>query len=96
MATTTCDDCGNQVSTAAIACPKCGAPRQSRAAAPGVVTTQQTGKQFKIAQLAGGLMVAAGVVACSATQSPVAGAWLSVLGAVVYLGARLGAWWSHG
>lgn len=29
MALTQCPECGNQVSTAAAACPKCGAPRQA-------------------------------------------------------------------
>lgn len=97
MALIQCPECATSISDLAAACPKCGAPVPRNTTTPtgAVVTTQQTGKRFKAAELVGALMVAGGVVACTA-QSTGAATFLLVVGLVVYLGARVGAWWSHG
>jgi MYXO-CTERM domain-containing protein len=83
----------------APACIQCGAPLpRPHADAAAVVTTEQTGKKFKGAQLAGVLMIIAGVVSCSSGPGgdPRATAWLWMGGVALYLGARVGAWWHHG
>jgi len=48
MALVKCPECGNQVSTAAIACPKCGAPIASQDMGTPLAAIQQTSKQPKI------------------------------------------------
>jgi hypothetical protein len=96
MSLTTCRDCGASISDMAPACIQCGAPLpRPHADAAAVVTTEQTGKKFKGAQLAGVLMIIAGVVSCSSGE-PRATGWLLVGGFFLYLGARVGAWWHHG
>ena len=99
MALIDCEECGAQVSDKAAACIKCGAPLNSTLTALGpaerVVTTQQTGKKYKGLQLLGAGMVCAGVVACTAKE-PGAASGLMLIGLIVFLGARIGAWWNHG
>jgi hypothetical protein len=99
MALIDCEECGVQVSDKAPACIKCGAPLNSTLTAlgpaAGIVTTQQTGKRYKGAQLIGAVMMCAGVISCSAHEPGVA-AGLTLVGLVVFLGARMGAWWNHG
>jgi len=96
MALIACTECNSQISDKAAACPKCGAPTSSK---KGVVTTQQTSKVFKIFQIVGVLMVIAGVVNCSGTPTggdPFGTVGLLLLGLVVFIGARIGAWWRNG
>jgi len=98
MALITCGDCGKDVSDKAPACPHCGAPlsRAIEAGGQPVLTTQQTAKKYKGAQLVGCAMLVAGlVVGCSSAQST-GGGLLGAAGLLVYLGARLLAWWEHG
>lgn len=95
MALVACLECNAHISDQAVACPHCGAPVRRTADAAGVVTTQQTAKRYKAAQLVGALCIAAGVVACTADQ-PGASFALIAVGFTVYLVARLRAWWSHG
>lgn len=89
MALTTCSECGTQISDKAAACPKCGAPRA------GVVTTQQTAKRFKGAQLLGAAVMSAGMVALVAGAAGW-GAGLMMAGLGIFLVARARAWWAHG
>lgn len=94
-----CPGCGQKVSAQAAACPSCGQPIAVRDGAR--VTTQQTGKGWKAAQLTGAAMMLAGLVGCMATMGGDAsgalwGLPLFLLGALVWIGARLGAWWHHG
>ena len=46
MALVKCPECGNQVSTAAPACPKCGAPIALQGIGAPLATIQQTSKQL--------------------------------------------------
>ena len=99
MALIECDECGAMVSDKASACVKCGAPLNTGmvplAKADGkVVTTQQTGKKYKALQLLGVVMILAGVVSCTAKETTVAVGLLAI-GLLVFLGARIGAWWHH-
>lgn len=91
MAAIVCPDCGNQVSGKAAACPTCGHPMRR----PGVVTTQQTAKRYKAAQLVGVLLCAAGTVSCvDRDVITMSALWTGGLG--IYAAARFAAWWSHG
>lgn len=93
-----CPGCGQKVSVQAAACPHCGQPIAQRDGAR--VTTQQTAKGWKAGQLTGAGLMLAGVVGCAAMMAePGAGLWgtpVFLLGLVVYLAARIGAWWHHG
>lgn len=89
MALTSCRECGAKVSTQAEACPKCGAPQR------GTVTTQQTAKRYKGAQLAGAAMLVIGLFAMF-NGGLSWGSLLTLLGLVVFIGARFLAWWNHG
>jgi hypothetical protein len=100
MALIECDECGARVSDKASACVKCGAPLNTGwvplARADGTaMTTQQTGKKYKGAQVVGVAMICAGVVSCTAKE-PIVASGLLMVGLLVYLGARIGAWWNHG
>jgi hypothetical protein len=102
MALIPCTACDNQISEMAAACPKCGHPTDTDSPATSdglpparVVTVEQTSKKYKAGQLVGGAMVCASAVACTASE-PGTSAILLVLGMVVYLGSRFGAWWNNG
>lgn len=100
MPLTTCPDCESEVSTKASACPNCGRPvREERGSEDAPEVIEETGKRFKRNQVlgAGGVLLG-GVVALAGAGE----AWAAILGAtvagvgvVVYLAARVGAWWHH-
>lgn len=96
MALIECYECGAEISEKAKACIKCGAPVRHAVSQHGkIITTQQTGKKYKGAQLVGAALMCVGVVSCAAKE-PLVAAPLSMLGLIVFLGARIGAWWNHG
>lgn len=84
-----CNDCWTEVSDRAPACPRCGAPVAA-------TTTEATGKPYKAAQAIGGASILCGMAIFIAASSPVVGCSVSALGCVVYLSARIAAWWAHG
>jgi hypothetical protein len=88
-----CPDCGKEVSRRASACIHCGAPLAAEGA---VSTVQQTGKKWKAMQLAGAALMIFGVVSCSAQGDAQTSALALMIGFVVFVGARIGAWWNHG
>ncbi|GAA6121484.1 zinc-ribbon domain-containing protein [Acidovorax sp. FG27] len=98
MALIECAECGKQTSDKAAACPHCGAPigPRSQLAPDAVVTTQQTSKKYKGAQMVGGALLIAGLLIGCATTNSTGGGLLGAFGLVVYLVARLLAWWEHG
>ena len=68
----------------------------SRASRGGdIVTTQQTSKIYKAIQLIGVLMICASPVACVGGHAD-GSAELIGFGLLLWLGARLGAWWANG
>jgi hypothetical protein len=69
------------------------APHHS--AAGGIQTIEQTSKKYKMGQLIGVGMILASVVACS-TREFHNGAWLMILGLIIYIASRMGAWWNNG
>lgn len=97
MALTECPDCGQQVSTNAIACPKCGCPianlDESNAAGAHLVTTQATSKKLKMHTLLGLMAMIIGVIALFV--SPEIGMALFVIGFLWWLVAKIRIWWHH-
>lgn len=85
---TSCNDCWAEVSDRAPSCPRCGAPVAA-------TTIEATGKPYKAAQAIGVTSVMCGM-AIIVASSPVIGCSVSALGCVVYLFARIAAWWSNG
>lgn len=67
--------------------------QQPRHAQP--VLVEQTSKQWKGGIALGGMGVVVGAIAAGA-GAPTAGAVFIVLGALVYVVSRFGAWWHHG
>lgn len=108
MALIQCSDCGNKVSTAAVSCPKCGAPvsgaDEAIAAGAPLTTTQFTSKKIKTHQLVAVLLIIIGgiwlaVAAGQDARSEGAGAMpmlVIFIGMVWYLVARIRTWWHHG
>ena len=110
MALMSCPECAKQISDKAPACPHCGAPMNAPIAAStaggptivetgpgGVVTTEATGKTYKALQAIGVILILIGVVSCAAGGDGVAAApGLFLIGVVLYLFGRVGAWWKHG
>lgn len=93
-----CPDCGKQVSDAAVSCPQCGRPiAPAQAAAPQAVqTVQATSKDWKALRAIGAAMCFFGLLAIPAFDEKTPAAVAALLGLVLYLFARFGAWWNHG
>lgn len=104
MALIKCGECGNDVSSNASSCPKCGNPiapavapaTAARTVEPITVTTQATAKKFKGHQLVAAGLCCLGVVLIVAGDSYFAwGALVMVAGLVWFFVARAVAWWNH-
>jgi hypothetical protein len=101
---TKCAECGRDVSTKATTCPGCGAPVgiSPSFASTAVQTVEATGKQWKMSQVVGVLLLLGGcVTTCAAEHGPKPGvdAWgvgAMGLGLFLWLSGRFGAWWHHG
>ena len=97
MALINCQECGKQMSDQAATCPSCGFHRKAK-------EIEQTGKKWKGMQILGMLLIVFSIFPCVASASgggePGAGMTLGILcmlaGFILYLGARMGAWWNHG
>jgi len=85
---TPCPDCQKDVSVHATACPHCGNPLKQ------AVTIEATGKQWKFGQLCGAITCIIGVICFPA--SPGFGLLALFIGLLVFVGARICAWWYHG
>ena len=101
-----CSECGASVSSAAVACPKCGAPPPAVHAATGgaLTTTQQTSKRLKL-HLAGAflLTLASAVALVMQTRAQPEEArgvpvlWIAgAVGGIAWLvWTKLRIWWHH-
>lgn len=84
MAMTTCRECGREISTAAAACPRCGATR---------------GKPAKGVQVFGilGIVAGLGLLGRAAVRSDSDGIYLAVgilgTGLVVWVAGAVASWW---
>jgi hypothetical protein len=107
MALTTCDDCGHAISTAAAACPNCGAPLGAWDL-PGATedpAPAQSNKVWKALQLLGAAGIIVGGTALLiiierhriADLAPPPSTILAVaafgIGLMVFIAGRAGAWW---
>ena len=99
-----CSECGKQVSDKASSCPHCGNPMSEKAPtahvetrAGGAVTTETTGKAFKLWQAIGAGIFLLGLVSCAyvgqLSSGPIA---LMLIGSAIYIASGIGAWWKHG
>lgn len=99
-----CPECAKDISDKAALCPNCGNPLQTSQVPLSVstsdghaVTTEATGKHYKAAQLIGALIICAGVISCSAVHDAgMISASFFLIGLVIFLFGRIGAWWHHG
>jgi DNA-directed RNA polymerase subunit RPC12/RpoP len=91
-----CAACEKRISQMATSCPNCGHPVVAAPPArPEIQTVEQTSKRFKAGQLVGAAMLLWSFVACSAGNY-YATSWILVLGLVIWLVSRTGAWWNNG
>jgi hypothetical protein len=101
MALISCKECGNQVSTLASACPKCGAPIAAAAVKTPVQTTELTSKDLKfkgcLARIA--LVIGAFIAWQGFSNGSQFLGWIGMLvvtfGAVLWLATRFSIWWHH-
>lgn len=105
MALIDCPECKRQISDKAPACPHCGNPMMAATLGANVgvetrpgkaVTTQATGKVWKVIQLIGFLICVMGVIIYVGGTQRMTGINLLFLGALVFLVGRFGGWWKHG
>src|SRR5688572_26286797 len=113
MALIDCAECGKQVSDKAAACPHCGNPMAATAPQTSVppalaptsvetrsgatVTTQATGKTYKVIEVVGAGIFLLGLVSCAIAEGLSGGSIaLILLGSAVYIAGGIGAWWDHG
>lgn len=96
MALIACPACAREISKAAAACPHCGHP-MNESSKP--VTIAMTGKLYKAIMVAGAMLMIAGVASCTMAlpekRSALPGYTLFISGLLVFLGARIAAWWHH-
>lgn len=98
-----CTECNREISDQATACPGCGAPiRKDNVTAAagggaGIQTIEQTSKRWKSTQLAGGILIAIGIVMMFNGDGVAAvGIFAALIGIAMYVYARVGAWWQNG
>jgi hypothetical protein len=104
MALTACPGCAKEFSDEADTCPRCGhAMTDRRNAIPDntastktmppdePITTQPTGREWKIVRLIGGLLMVTGVLAWAGNSTDAG--MVFFLGCLIYLGGRFGDWW---
>jgi len=99
-----CPDCKKQISDQAPACPHCGRPGQP-AVPPeksnNIQTIEATGKAWKGMQFCGGIFTCIGVISCirlfsnPASASPITPIILLILGFLLMIIGKFGAWWEH-
>jgi DNA-directed RNA polymerase subunit RPC12/RpoP len=85
MALITCHECGNQVSTEAIVCPKCGAPGKR------IVTKQQNNNSIAIQIIAGMSCAIFGVI-IGINNFPAVGIFLFFAGSLIYTSGKIREW----
>lgn len=89
MALVTCPDCGADVSEQAPVCVRCGRPMAA-------IVVEATGKDWKVVQLIGWLIVLTSPFLAAATGNGTALFIAFFTGAFVVLVGKIGAWWKHG
>lgn len=102
MALITCPDCQKQISDQAPTCPNCGRPiAATHANEKKVQTIEATGKYWKGMQLFGGMSICIGIISCvrlfsyPETASPIVPVAFLILGVLLLIFGKFGAWWEH-
>jgi hypothetical protein len=102
-----CPDCNGKVSDSAPSCPHCGRPMHAASAPPEpqvpqyVQPIERTGKKWKSLGCLGACMIFAGfgiMFGVGEMGSDRRGVWaagLIMIGLVVALYGKIGAWWHH-
>lgn len=83
-----CPDCRHDVSDNAPACPQCGRPIAA-------ITVEQTGKTYKALQAVGVILFFLGLLIWIGGSTGW-GVSILIIGTVLYVRSRVGAWWHHG
>lgn len=103
MALIKCSECGNDVSSNAATCPRCGNPiaqaSEAKAVGTQITTTQATAKKFKGQQLIATVLCIAGVITIiggEAAGTKTIGSLIFLLGIILFIVARVRSWWHHG
>lgn len=104
MSLSTCPDCGNQVSSLAYVCPKCGRPvhdeKTTLRRPDRTQPIELTGKPYKLGMLIGLMMWLGGCIATFGGREqggePADMVVLSLVGFVVMVVFKILAWWHHG
>jgi len=101
-----CPDCHTQVSTNAVACPKCGAPVATKGLGAAIQTTERTSKRLKFHSLLAALLCCASAVTIMAGwpepghrgAAPVVaiGMMVMLIGLIWFIVTRIRIWWNHG
>lgn len=104
MALSNCQECGNEVSTFAASCPRCGAPVAAQGAGTPLSTIQLTSKRLKVHMIVSALAFWIGLIWYvipvvqgrdpDPSRNPVA-VILLVIGIAWYIITKLRIWWHH-
>lgn len=92
-----CTECRVRLPAHAEACPECGYPVTGRAhheLFDAAEVDHATLKEYKLIQLLGAIVIAAGIIAAIA-DSPIAAAVSITIGGGTYLTGLLGSWWNR-
>jgi len=99
MSLVRCSECGNQISTLAASCPKCGAPAGTRGIGTPLSTIQQTSKRLKLHIVLASVVFWIGTVwlfmAPPSSIPMLVAVFTTIAGGVWYLVTRLRVWWHH-
>jgi len=95
MALSFCPECGGKVSDTAAACPHCAYSFQpAQAGGAGVTTIQQTGQVWKLIQMIGVLFIVGALISLAFDGAP--SGIILIIGLVLWVYAKIQAWWNHG
>jgi len=99
-----CGNCEGKVSDILDRCPHCCHPMTDQGSADldRPVRIELTSKSIKLVTVTGAIMAVAGAAVAAAnwhidgSEKTKIGVVVAVAGVVVFLGARISAWWGHG
>lgn len=97
MAMIKCGECGNDVSSLAAACPRCGNPicTSKPDTANAIITTQSTSQKYKAHMIIACMVCCVGVILLIG-EFPLFGVSTCIIGLIWFFIARSQAWWHNG